>query len=566
MFKEIFLILPLKAKKRFIKTLFMSFFSSILELLSLGLIIPIIYFIIDPNNDIFNKIHSFLKFIPTENFHLYLIFSLIFIFIFKTLFLSYFAMYQNNFRRNLRTNLAQMFFTNYLKLQFIENSKKNFAEMQKNIDSETQRFSDLVQSYTMFINEAVMALTIILFLFLFNFQITLIISVILFIILIILYLVLKNRFKIWGIKGQEAFKNYNNTILQSFNNLRETKLRGKEDFFSKKFLKDNKLKNLYESNNRLFSILPRYLIELAAVLLIFLILYVMLTNNNDLDYVLATLGLFAYASVRLLPILSKLMNLLGQIKYFSYSSSLLSNEINKLKKNCNLNNRQDFKIEDIEKIELSNIFFSYKDKFILNNTSLKLEKGFITGIFGASGSGKSTLLDILSSLIIPDKGEIKINDKKIDSKNFFWGKEMSYISQNTDLFNDTIEYNITFGNTSEKINKKKLEYSLKASNLVKFVEGLPDGLKTVVGEKGSQISTGQKQRINIARAFYNDAKVLIMDESTNSLDTTNEELIFKDILKIKKNLIVIIVSHNKNLLKKFCDNLFELNEYQLNRI
>lgn len=566
MFKEIFLILPLKAKKRFIKTLFMSFFSSILELLSLGLIIPIIYFIIDPNNDIFNKIHSFLKFIPTENFHLYLIFSLIFIFIFKTLFLSYFAMYQNNFRRNLRTNLAQMFFTNYLKLQFIENSKKNFAEMQKNIDSETQRFSDLVQSYTMFINEAVMALTIILFLFLFNFQITLIISVILFIILIILYLVLKNRFKIWGIKGQEAFKNYNNTILQSFNNLRETKLRGKEDFFSKKFLKDNKLKNLYESNNRLFSILPRYLIELAAVLLIFLILYVMLTNNNDLDYVLATLGLFAYASVRLLPILSKLMNLLGQIKYFSYSSSLLSNEINKLKKNCNLNNRQDFKIEDIEKIELNNIFFSYKDKFILNNTSLKLEKGFITGIFGASGSGKSTLLDILSSLIIPDKGEIKINDKKIDSKDFFWGKEMSYISQNTDLFNDTIEYNITFGNTSEKINKKKLEYSLKASNLVKFVEGLPDGLKTVVGEKGSQISTGQKQRINIARAFYNDAKVLIMDESTNSLDTTNEELIFKDILKIKKNLIVIIVSHNKNLLKKFCDNLFELNEYQLNRI
>ena len=149
----------------------------------------------------------------------------------------------------------------------------------------------------------------------------------------------------------------------------------------------------------------------------------MLTNNNDLDYVLATLGLFAYASVRLLPILSKLMNLLGQIKYFSYSSSLLSNEINKLKKNCNLNNRQDFKIEDIEKIELNNIFFSYKDKFILNNTSLKLEKGFITGIFGASGSGKSTLLDILSSLIIPDKGEIKINDKKIDSKDFFGVKK-----------------------------------------------------------------------------------------------------------------------------------------------
>ena len=93
----------------------------------------------------------------------------------------------------------------------------------------------------------------------------------------------------------------------------------------------------------------------------------MLTNNNDLDYVLATLGLFAYANCKIIANFKQTNESLGQIKYFSYSSSLLSNEINKLKKNCNLNNRQDFKIEDIEKIELNNIFFSYKDKFILNN-------------------------------------------------------------------------------------------------------------------------------------------------------------------------------------------------------
>ena len=95
---------------------------------------------------------------------------------------------------------------------------------------------------------------------------------------------------------------------------------------------------------------------------------------------------------------------------------------------------------------------------------------------------------------------------------------------------------------------------------------MPEGLNTKVGEKGSLISTGQKQRINIARAFYNNTKVLIMDESTNSLDTENETSIFNDIIKLKNNLIVIVVSHNKNLLKKFCDQLYELNNFKVKKI
>ena len=139
------------------------------------------------------------------------------------------------FKRNLRSSLAQNLFTKYLKLQYIDSTKKGFAEMQKNIDSETLRFSELVHSYIMFINEMMMAITIIMFLFFFNFQITSILTFIFLLIFIILYLALRNKFKSWGIKGQDAFKNYNNTILQSFNNLRETKLQGKEDFYRKIF-------------------------------------------------------------------------------------------------------------------------------------------------------------------------------------------------------------------------------------------------------------------------------------------------------------------------------------------
>ena len=340
--------------------------------------------------------------------------------------------------------------------------------MQKNIDVETLRFSDLVLSYTMFINELLMAITIIVFLFFFNFKITLILSVIFTLMFILIYFALRNKFKSWGIKAQEAHNNCNNTILQTFNNLRETKLQGKESFFTKKFDTDLKLKNFYEYNNRLFSTLPRYFIELAAVLLIFLILFVMLKNDNDLDYVLATLGLFAYASVRLLPILNKLTTLIGQIKFFSNSAELILKELAFVDKHRKLSNREDFKNKNIETIELKNIHFAYKNKTILKDISFKLTKGVVTGIYGPSGSGKTTLLDILSSLVIPDRGEILINNKLINSKDLFWGKEISYISQSTDLFNETIEYNISFGEKKENINKNKNEFLFRSLEFKKF--------------------------------------------------------------------------------------------------
>lgn len=561
-------ILPHKAKKRLFKTLVLSFFSSGLELLSLSLIIPIIYIIVNPSNELILKINEYLNLNNFFNLNTYylLIGFLILIFIIKTIYLSFFINYQLIFKRNLRSNLAQLLFSKYLKLQYLESSKKNFAEMQKNIDSETLRFSELVISYTMFLNEFILGLTIILFLFFFNFNVTLIITIIFLFIFLILYSSLGKKFRKWGTKGQESFKNYNDTIIQSFNNLREIKLQGSENNFIKDFSSENKLKNFYEYNHRLFSVLPRYYLELLAVLLIFLVLFIMMKNNLDTDYVLATIGLYTYASVRLLPIMNKLLNLIGYIKYYSYSANLIFNEINLLDKNFHLNNRKNLEENNIDSIELKEISFAYGTKNILKNLSIKFEKGQVVGITGPSGSGKSTLLDILTSLIIPDSGKILINKKEFNPKNYFWGEKISYISQSTDLFNRSISYNISFGQKQSDIDKKKMEFALNSSNLKNFIKNLPQGINTMVGEKGSFISTGQKQRINIARAFYNNVKVLILDESTNSLDFENEKNIFNDIVKIKSDLIVIMVSHNKNLLENYCDRIYHLNDLKLHKI
>tara|TARA_B110000211_G_scaffold234616_2_gene305155 strand:- start:644 stop:2353 length:1710 start_codon:yes stop_codon:yes gene_type:complete len=569
MLKKTLEILPKKSRKRFYKTLVLSFCASTLELLSLSLIVPIIYFIVNPENKLLVQIVSFIKVnfnkTSTEEIYNLLIIALIVIFLLKTFYLSFFIRYQLIFKRNLRSALASELFAKYLKLQYVKAIKLGFAEMQKNIDNETHRYSELVLSYVIMFNEIIMSISIVTFLFLFNFEISLAVLGIFFSIFIVFIFIFKNRFKNWGIKSQEAYGNYHNTLLQSFNNLREIKLQGKEDFFIYNFSIDNKLKNYFQINQRIYSSLPRYFIELVAILLIFSILFIMLKNNYELDHILATLGVFAYACIRLLPMLNKLIHVIGEIRFLSYATNVISDQISFLNTEPSLNARKNYKITDIDTIELEEINFSYK-RTVLDKLSLTLKKGNITGLYGSSGAGKTTLLDILSSLIIPDNGKILINKKHIDPKSFFWGNSVGYISQSSDLFNDTIKKNIAFGELEKNIDDEKINYSLKASNLNKFIKELPDGLDTIVGEKGSQISSGQKQRVNIARAFYNDTKILIMDEATNAIDSENEENIFNDIIKIKENLIVLVVSHDKKLLNKVCDNIFVLENHNLRKI
>ena len=185
-------------------------------------------------------------------------------------------------------------------------------------------------------------------------------------------------------------------------------------------------------------------------------------------------------------------------------------------------------------------------------------KNEIIGIYGESGSGKTTLLNILSLLIKPKNFEINVDDKKIETLQDFrrYQNLISFVSQDTFLLEDTIKNNIFFG--SDNINdNEKLNEALKFSNLNEFIEELPDKLNTVIGLNSKKISSGQRQRIALARLYYSSRDILIFDEATNALDEKNEQLIINNIYNLKKSKTIILVSHNKkNLLN--CDKLFSV--------
>jgi len=216
-------------------------------------------------------------------------------------------------------------------------------------------------------------------------------------------------------------------------------------------------------------------------------------------------------------------------------------------------------------IEFKNLSFSFDDDNnnktkILDDVSFKIKKNNIIGVFGKSGSGKSTLLNIISSLLYPEKGEMYVDDKKLNREDIvYFKKNIAFVTQSTMVFNDTLEKNITL--YDKDIDKNQLNKSIELSGLTNFVKDLPNGLTTEIGEKGSKVSGGQLQRISIARAIYNNRKILLLDEFTSALDPVTESNLLHYIKNLK-NTTIVLSTHKLEVLN-FCDSVIGLKDGKL---
>lgn len=197
-------------------------------------------------------------------------------------------------------------------------------------------------------------------------------------------------------------------------------------------------------------------------------------------------------------------------------------------------------------IAIKNLTFSYNPDgakiYILKDLNLTINKGEMVGLIGPSGAGKTTLVDILLRLFRPEAGEILVDDKSINDINIgSWRKKVSYVSQDIFLLNDTIENNIRFYDDS--VTQDEIIKSSKLANIYDFIANLPDGFKSVVGERGVKLSGGQRQRIILARALARKPEILILDEATSALDNESEVSIQKSIENLKNQITVLAIAH-----------------------
>ena len=351
----------------------------------------------------------------------------------------------------------------------------------------------------------------------------------------------------------------NKIVLETFSGIKEIKLFNLENHFKKIFFKILENNILPQTKVHALANIPRYFVEFIAYASVILFIIISLTFSNDSTLILPTIALYGFAGLKLLPAFQQMYLAIVNIKSGKIFFKNIESKLNVPKTKSSKTKL--FRIK--KSIKFNRINFNYelfeRKSFGVKNISLTFKKNLIYGIVGKTGSGKTTLVDILTGLIKPSSGKILVDGKALRQKSISkWRKNFSLVPQNPFFSNSSIKTNVAIGQNNDEINEIEILNCLKDADLNNLISKLNNGIETSMGHHGIKFSGGERQRIAIARALYMNKDVIIFDEATSALDNITERVILKTIEKIKKNRIIIIITHRTNTLK-ICDKIAFIN-------
>ena len=348
-------------------------------------------------------------------------------------------------------------------------------------------------------------------------------------------------------------------LQEALGGVKDVKLLGREACFLDRYSKDNIQNARVGQLQSTMQQLPRLGVELLAVIGLTILVTSMVAQNRALEAVLPVLGLFATSAFRLMPSVSRVITALQSLRYGLPVINTIHAEL-KLDAPEATRRRSPF-TPLREVLELKNVSYAYPGDTepVLNDISLTIRRGESVGFIGASGAGKSTLIDILLGLLTPDKGEVRVDGEDIQQALRAWQDLIGYVPQSIFLTDDTLRRNVAFGLVDEQIDDAAVQRAIKAAQLEGFVSGLPDGMETLVGERGVRLSGGQRQRIGISRALYHDPAVLVLDEATSALDVATEQGVMQAVNALRGSKTIIVVAHRFSTVRQ-CNRLYRLEQ------
>ncbi len=544
-------------------------FAALLELIGLGSI-PIFVMLITDIDLFKSKIPDFLEIdfifeLSTIELIINAAVILTFIFLIKNLYLALITYYQGLVYKGLRINLSSKLFSIYTNVNYSFHLQKNPAILLRNIDGEAIRAITVIQSIISLFKEFLILLVVFLLLMMTDPIISLFAFFFLGIFVGIFYLltnkrILKNGKIMQFIRGEHV-----KHINQSFGAIKEVKIFNKENFLYKIFSKNlNIFENAYLENYFLSS-LPRLFLEVIVISTLVIVVISFVYFDRNISNVIPLLSLLVIAAVRLMPSFNTISTSFAKIRDLTPSYNLVADEITKLENNQNnFLNKVANNIKFENNISIHNLSFKYEksEKYAIENLTLNIKVGTKIGIIGNSGAGKSTFIDLILGLLSPKKGKIEADNQDIQNNLRDWQSLIGYVPQDIYLLDETIQNNIAFGVNKDFFNENNFENAVKIAQLDDFIKSLKLGRQTIIGNRGVRLSGGQRQRIGIARALYNNKKILVFDEATNSLDLENEKKIIENIFSLDKNKTLILVTHRHETVKQ-CDEILLFSDGRL---
>ena len=488
---------------------------------------------------------------------------LVTVYLIKALFLAFLAWWQMRCAFGVQAQLSQRLFTIYLHQPYTFHLQHNSAQLIRNVINEVSMITgNAILPVMMLFTEGLVLIGLCGLLLAIEPQGAFIVVSVLGAAAWAFHKLTHGNIEHWGKLRQYHEGLRLQHLQQGLSGAKDVKMFGREaDFLQQYRIHNDQSAHVAQMQSTLQQ-MPRLWLELLAVSGLAILVISMLGQNRSLEAVLPTLGLFAAAAFRLMPSVSRIIGAVQALRYGMPMIDILHAELNleipeaaEIQKSCTPFHSN---------IELSHVSYTYPAAAYaaLKDISLIIKRGESVGFIGASGAGKSTLVDIILGLLTPDQGEVRVAGKDIQQNPRNWQDQIGYVPQSIFLTDDTLRRNVAFGLPNEQIDDAAVKRAIQSAQLVDFVSGLPDGLMTMVGERGIRLSGGQRQRIGIARALYRDPTVLLLDEATSSLDTATELDVMQAVKAMQSSKTILIVAHRLSTVEH-CDRLYSLEKGEL---
>jgi ABC-type multidrug transport system fused ATPase/permease subunit len=546
------------------------FIASIFELMGISIIVPLITAFLDIEGIMKNKyIKSLAVFLGIDTYFgllALMVIVVIIIYLLKNIIILYSRHVQARYQCTIEKELSLTMMESYLKRPYSYFVNANSTEIMRGVVEDVDRIFLIIQTFFTLLAESITVCLIVAFLIYSDWVMALGIFLTAILLFLIIVFGFKNILKREGVHFRNSGQERNKNILQISQGIKDIFVMQRKEYFKGKLEESceeyKKAKNIYTT----VQYCPERIIETVFISCILGAICVRIGQGVDTAVLLPQIGALAVAGYRMLPSINKLTSGINQIIFYIPSLNEAHENIINARRyletadDSNVKGSNGFSFEN--ELKASNVQWRYSDssKIILDNVSLNIKKGDSVALIGESGAGKTTLGDIILGLYKPLQGKVLCDGNDVYNNLKQWANIISYVPQSVYLLDDTVRANVVFGHDND--DESKIWKALEQAQLKDFIEGLPEGLETVVGEGGVKFSGGQRQRIAIARALYCEPEILLLDEATSALDNETEEAVMEAIDSLKGKKTLIIIAHRLSTIKN-CNHVYEVKNTKL---
>lgn len=539
--------------------------GSFLELLAVMVFVPFVDILQNPGTIqrkwYLKAVYDLLGFHSSTNFMVLIAAGIIGVYVVKNVYLILEKDYIFRFSYNTQMKLSTRLLAAYMKEPYTFHLNHNIAILQRSLHEDTSRFMQVILYALELMAELAVSAVLVIYLLIISKSITIIVLGFLGVFVGGFLLISRKYSRRLGFENQGYQGKIFQWMNQALGGIKEIKILEREAYFTDEFRKYWKKYARGLRIARTISILPKYTVEAVSMTgLLVAVIVKLLFGEADSVYFISQLAAFAVAAMRLMPSVGRINEHASNMLYALPSVELVYHDLVGIE-GLSVSDREERKADwRLQKgIQVQGVSYHYPgtEEQVLDDVNLTIKKGTTVAFIGSTGAGKTTMVDIILGLLTPVKGAVMADEINVHEQPKTFHAQVGYIPQTIYLSDDTIRNNIAFGVQEDKIDEEAVRAAMEKAQLKEFIESLPHGLDTIVGDRGVRLSGGQRQRIGIARALYHDPEILVLDEATSALDNETESAVMEAIEHLQGMKTMLIIAHRLTTIRNV-DVIYEV--------